>query len=161
MGHAHRQPAHRQRGAAAVEFAFAAMLFFTVLFSIIDWSYLFFANLTMQHAVREGARFAVTGSSTGAPTPGDRCGATLQRIRQQSMGLYDATGSTTVFKTIDSAGNITTLGSGGCYGAGQLIIVQVNGGIAALTPFVRPFFSATGGTYNFEVSTTMKNEAFP
>lgn len=161
MNPARRNPACRQRGAAAVEFAFAAMLFFTVLFSIIDWSYLFFANLTMQHAVREGARFAITGSSAGAPTPGDRCGATVQRIRQQSMGLYDASGSTTVFKTIDSAGNITTLGSGGCYGAGQIIIVQVDSAVAALTPFVRPFFSTTGGQYRFRVSTTMKNEAFP
>lgn len=144
-----------------MEFGLVALLFFTLLFSIVDWSYLFFANLTMQHAVREGARFAVTGSSAGATTPGDRCGATVQRIRQQSMGLYDATGSTTVFKTVDSAGNITVLGSGGCYGAGQLIIVEVSSAVTALTPFVRPFFNATGGQYRFSVSTTMKNEAFP
>lgn len=155
-----RKSARRQRGAAAVEFAFAAVLFLTVLLAIIDWSYLFFANLTMQHAVREGARFAITGSSAGAPTPGDRCAATVQRIRAQSMGLYDATGSTTVFKTVDAAGNIATLGSGSCYGAGQLIIVQVDSRVEALTPFVRPFFAATGGKYEFEVSTTMKNEAY-
>src|SRR5690606_28297169 len=70
-------PRRRQRGVAAVEFGLVALLFFTVLFSIIDWSYLFFANLSMQHAVREGARYAVVGRSDLAPQdrPGDRCAA--------------------------------------------------------------------------------------
>lgn len=151
----------RQNGVAAVEFGLVALLFFTLLFSIIDWSYLFFANLSMQHAVREGARYAVTGRSDLSPTPGDRCAAARQQIREQSMGMYDRSLSTTTFKTIDSAGNIVTLGSGSCYGANQLIIVQVDSKVAALTPFVRPFFSATAGEYRFSVSATMKNEAFP
>ena len=151
----------RQRGVAAVEFAFAAILFFTLLFSILDWSYLFFVNLTMQHAVREGARYAVTGQSNLSPTPGDRCAAAREKIRGESMGLYDQTSSTTVFKTIDSSGNIAVLGSGSCYGAGQLIIIQVDSRLSPITPFIRPFFSATGNQYRFSVSTTMKNEAFP
>lgn len=151
----------RERGVAAVEFAFAAILFFTLVLSILDWSYLFFTNLTMQHAVREGARYAVTGQSGLDPGGGgDRCAAARERIREQSMGLYDQTSSTTVFKTIDSAGNITTLGSGSCYGAGQLIILQVDSRLRPLTPFVRPFFSDTGNEYRFSVSTTMKNEAY-
>ena len=80
---------HRQHGVAAVEFGLVALFFFTVLFSIIDWSYLFFANLSMQHAVREGARYAVVGRSDLAPdaTPGDRCAAVREKIRQQSWGL--------------------------------------------------------------------------
>jgi len=149
-----------QRGVAVVEFAFAAMVFFTLVFSILDWSYLFWANLTMQHAAREGARYAVTGQSGMSPTPGDRCAAAREMIRQQSMGLYEQTSAVTVFKTIDSAGNITTLGSGSCYGAGQVIIVQVNSRLAPLTPFLKPFFASTGNEYRFSVSTTMKNEAF-
>ena len=77
------------------------------------------------------------------------------------MGLYDQTSSSTVFKTIDSSGNIAILGSGSCYGAGQLIIIQVDSRLSPITPFIRPFFSATGNQYRFSVSTTMKNEAFP
>ncbi len=150
----------RQRGVAVVEFAFAAMLFFTLVFSILDWSYLFWANLTMQHAAREGARYAVTGQSGMSPTPGDRCAAAREMIRQQSMGLYEQTSAVTIFKTINSAGVITTLGSGSCYGAGQVIIVQVDSRLAPLTPFLRPFFASTGNEYRFSVSTTMKNEAF-
>ncbi len=156
------RPRCRQKGVAAVEFALVALFFFTVLFSIIDWSYLFFANLSMQHAVREGARYAVVGRSDLAPEdrPGDRCAAVREKIRQQSWGLYERANSTTTFKTIDGAGNIVTLGGNSCYGAGQLIVVQVDSRVAALTPFVRPFFNATGGEYRFTVAATMKNEAW-
>jgi len=156
----HQSPKRRQRGVAAVEFGLVALFFFTLVFSIIDWSYLFFANLSMQHAVREGARYAVVGRSDLAPeaTPGDRCAAVREKIRQQSWGLYDRTSSTTTFKTVDAAGNIVTLGSGSCYGANQLIIVQVDSSVAAFTPFVRAFF--TNGEYDFTVSATMKNEAW-
>jgi len=155
-------PRRRQRGVAAVEFGLVALLFFTVLFSIIDWSYLFFANLSMQHAVREGARYAVVGRSDLAPQdrPGDRCAAVKEKIRQQSWGLYERANATTTFKTIDGAGNIVTLGGSSCYGAGQLIVVQVDSRVAALTPFVRPFFNSTGGEYRFTVAATMKNEAW-
>lgn len=150
----------RQTGAAAVEFAFAAMLFFAVLFSIIDWSYLFFANLSMQHAVREGARYAITGQSNLSPTPGDRCAAARAKVRDSSMGMYDRTNATTTFKTINNAGQIITLGANSCYGAEQLIILEVNSALRPITPFLLPFFAATGGEYRFRVATTMKNEAF-
>jgi len=162
VGSSHRSPKRRQRGIAAVEFGLVALLFFTILLSIFDWSYLFFANLSMQHAVREGARYAAVGRSDLAPsaTPGDRCAAVREKIREQSWGLYDSSSSTTTFKTIDSAGNIVTLGSSSCYGANQLIVVQVDSRVAAITPFVRPFFNSTGGEYRFTVAATMKNEAW-
>lgn len=154
----------RQSGIAAVEFGLVALLFFTVVFSILDWSYLFFANLSMQHAVREGARYAVTGRSDLAPDPSSAtrlCEAAREQIRRQSMGMYDRTASSTTFKTVEPDGTIVTLGSGSCYSANKLIIVQVDSQVDTLTPFVRPFFGATGGKYAFSVSATMKNEAFP
>jgi hypothetical protein len=103
----------------------------------------------------------VTGRSDLATTPGDRCAAVRERIRLDAMGLYEQTASTITFKTIDSAGNIVTLGSGSCYGAGQLIIVQVDSQATPLTPFLRTLFSATGNQFRFSVSATMKNEAYP
>ncbi|MCO5101064.1 MAG: pilus assembly protein [Burkholderiaceae bacterium] len=154
------RPRRRQRGVAAVEFALVAIVFFTVLFSIIDWSYLFFANLSMQHAVREGARYAVTGQSGLSPTPGDRCAAAREMIRTSSTGMYDKTGAKTTFKTINAGGQIVTLGASSCYGAEQLIIIQVDSALRPVTPFLRPFFAATGGEYRFSVATTMKNEAW-
>lgn len=160
--HVRRNAAGRQAGVAAVEFALVALFFFSLLFSILDWSYLFFTNLSMQHAVREGARYAVVGRSDLAPDdrPGDRCAAVKEKIREQSWGLYERTHSETTFKTINPAGNIITIGSGSCYGAGQLIVVEVDSRLTPVTPFLRPFFHATNGEYRFKVAATMKNEAW-
>ena len=49
----------------------------------LELAILFWVNLTLQHAVREGARYAVTGEG-GA----QREQLALQRIVEQSMGLY-------------------------------------------------------------------------
>jgi hypothetical protein len=89
-----------KRGAAAVEFAIAGLLFFFVLFSILDWALLSFINLTMQHAVREGTRYAVTGQDGLAGTwdaatsetrwlADDRFRAMVEKIKSQSMGFFD------------------------------------------------------------------------
>lgn len=151
----------RDRGAATVEFAIVATLLFSVLLAIVDFGQLFWTNLTMQHAVREGVRYAVTGQSGLAPVPSSanaRCDAAVAKIREQAMGLYERTGASATFKTVASDGTIRTLGAGSCYGASQIIIVQVNAAAALWTPFLAPLFR--DGEYRFTVSTTMKNEAF-
>lgn len=155
----------RQRGAAVVEFALAAGLFFLVLFSILDFGYLFWVNLTMQHAVREGVRYAVTGQ-TGTLDPDrtpnplmDPCNAAREKIRRTSMGLYDKLSPTVYFKTVDTTtGATTNLGSSSCYGELQLIMIQLQCEVKPLSPLTRPFFP--GGTYAFNVSATMRTEAF-
>ncbi len=156
-----------QRGATIVEFAIIASLLFTLLLTIADFGQLFWTNLTMQHAVREGTRYAVTGSTSLASTPAAadaRCQAALAKIREQSMGLYDKVDARVQFKTVDESGGgrlgseLRVIGSGSCYGAGEIIVVQVDAKAPVLTPFLRPFFS--DGKYAFSVSTTMKNEVF-
>ncbi len=54
----HNTP-HRQRGAAAVEFAIIAMLLFTLLFGIIEFGRLFYVFNTVQEVTRRAAREAV------------------------------------------------------------------------------------------------------
>lgn len=149
-----------QAGATIVEFALVASLLFSILLAIVDFGHMFWVNLTMQHAVREGARYAVTGRADLDPTPADpttRCDAAIEKIRRESMGLYDRVVSRVEFKTV-VGGTVTTLGSGSCYGAGQIIVVDVQAAAPVLTPFLRPMFA--DGLYRFSVSTTMKNEAF-
>lgn len=157
--------AAKAKGVAVVEFALAAMLFFLVLFSILDFGYLFWVNLTMQHAVREGVRYAVTGQTgildpdrTPNPTL-DPCTAAREMIRRASMGLYDKLSPTIVFKTVNPlTGSPTTLGSGSCYGTQELIMIQVQCQAQPLSFLTRPFFP--DGTYAFQVSATMRTEAF-
>jgi Flp pilus assembly protein TadG len=82
------------KGQALVEFALAALVFFAVLFAIIDLGMMFYVNLTMQHAVREGTRFAITGQPAPAvgsppPTGAERKAAMIQTMKNSSVGLYD------------------------------------------------------------------------
>jgi Flp pilus assembly protein TadG len=50
-----------QEGQAVVEFALSAVLFFVLLFGIVEFSHLFHVKLTLRHALREAGRYMVTG----------------------------------------------------------------------------------------------------
>jgi Flp pilus assembly protein TadG len=153
-----------QKGVATVEFALAAMLFLTVFFAIIDFSYLFWGNLSMQHAVREGARYAVTGQVSLDPKPEgtaqDRCDAAIEEIKNQSMGVFDKVSAVVVLSTVTASDPpvITPVPGNSCAAAGQIILITVNCTLPLLTPFLQPFFG--GPNYTISVSATMKNEDF-
>jgi len=52
-----------ERGAAMVEFALIAILFFTLLFGIIEFGWIFNGYITLEAAAKEGARLAIVGAS--------------------------------------------------------------------------------------------------
>ena len=55
----------RSRGAAVVEFAVICPLLMTLIFGMIEYSYMFLMRQTLGNAAREGCRIAVLQSSTG------------------------------------------------------------------------------------------------
>lgn len=55
----HTPPSHQQQGAAAIEFAFICLLFFTILFAILEFGRMMYVYNTMQEVTRRGARAAV------------------------------------------------------------------------------------------------------
>ena len=61
MRHANLYPSpnHTQRGVALVEFAFICLLFFTILFAILEFGRMMYIYNTMQEVTRSGARAAV------------------------------------------------------------------------------------------------------
>src|SRR5471032_1727023 len=85
-----RAPGRHQRGATVVEMALLAPVFFLLMFAVIEMSLLFFTTLTMQYAVREGARYAVTGRTDDDPNTANqqRFLAVVQEIKNNSMGMY-------------------------------------------------------------------------
>lgn len=60
-------PGGGQRGAVTVEFILTATLLFIILFSIVEFAFIFNAKLIMTGAAREGARRAAV---EGGATPG-------------------------------------------------------------------------------------------
>lgn len=78
-----------------MEFALAAVLFFTVFLAIIEFAHLFYVKLTLQHALREAGRFMITGrngvDAEGNPTiprcNGDGTGAVWDKFYQNVKGF--------------------------------------------------------------------------
>ncbi len=61
--------AYRQRGAAAVEFSIAFIIFFLILYGLIGYSVPFLLAATYQELATEALRDAVLSPETRSPTP--------------------------------------------------------------------------------------------
>jgi hypothetical protein len=128
---------------------------------------MFYVNLTIQHAVREGARYAITGSGDGS------CGGTVRscavaKIRNSSVGLCDKNPCTITFYRLLSGDppvedplptDPNDPGSSVVGGPSELIVIRVAYSWPLLTPIIKPFFP--DGKYSFTVGATMRNEPFP
>lgn len=58
----------REEGQAMVEFALILPIFLLILCGIIDFGWLFYNQLTLNNACREGARYAVVNTADNADT---------------------------------------------------------------------------------------------
>jgi Flp pilus assembly protein TadG len=146
-----------QAGSTVVEFAIIAPLLMFVICMIIDLGLMFWVNLTMQYAVHEGARYAVTGQDNLDPNTANqqRYLAVIQDIESSSMGLYSLV-NPTISVTVN--GTPATYGANMFGGPGDLVVLQLNCNWSLLTPLIAPFFSK--GVYSFSVAATMRNEGF-
>lgn len=147
----------RQSGTTLVEMAIIAPLFILVLIAIIELSLMFFTTLTMQYAVREGARFAITGraNETGTGTQ-QRFTTTINKIKENSLGMYErvspaisVNGATYAEKNYGNS----MFGVGG-----DVVVLRLDCSWKVTTPLLSTFFP--GGVYKFQVATTMRNEFF-
>lgn len=154
-----------------VEFALVVVLFLSVILAIVDFAIMYYVNLTMQHAVRSGTRYAVTGQSNLGT---DRRSALIQAIKNNSNGLYDKNiaphdepnmqsynnPSISVIKP----GNVTFTNYSGTHTTGdpgkpnEFIVVKLTYTWPLITPILKPLF--TKGEYTFAVKSTMRNEPF-
>jgi Flp pilus assembly protein TadG len=151
------------KGQTTVEFALVAVLLFTILFAIVDLSVLFYVERTMQQAVREGARYAITGQKTGMPGRAEL----IKTVKDASNGLYDKNALSDKDPTVSvllpsetrNFSNYTGYRGTPVVDTGQqndIIIVSLTYAWPLMTPFVRPFFR--DGRYTFTTRATMRNE---
>ena len=144
-----------RKGQSTIEFALTALLLLTILLSVAELAMMFYVNLTMQHAVRQGTRLAITGP------PGDRRSQLVQKIKDSSNGLYDRNALPRKDPTVSG---LTPAGKKGFdnYSVaetgkpGEIIIVSLTYAWPLLTPALKPAFS--DGRYTFTVRATMRNE---
>jgi Flp pilus assembly protein TadG len=134
-------------GTSMLEFVFAGAVFFLLLISIFDFSYLFLYKMELQNAVRQAGRYAITGQAQAGL---NRYSSILQTVSNLSQGL--ATSSNT---TVCS----NTGGCGSAGGPGDVVTVTVNYDYHFHTPLMTRLF--TNGKYTIKVSSSFANEAFP
>ena len=151
-----------RKGQTTVEFALTALILFAVLFALIDFAIMFFVNLTMQHAVREGARYAITGQ--GGKNGEQRRKALVEQIRKCSYGLYEKNAnphkdpevSVVVPKSSATFSNYTGTPVNDTGSPNEIIVVKLAYSWPLLTPILTPFFA--NGEYSFVVRATMRHE---
>ncbi|WP_235922809.1 TadE/TadG family type IV pilus assembly protein [Rugamonas aquatica] len=151
--------ARRQRGATVVEMALVMPVFLLVMIGVIELAMMYFSNLTMQYAVREGSRYAITGLADADPNASNqqRYQAIIQKIKDSSTGMYAKVSpvitTNNVTYTDSSSYNAAMFGA-----AGDILVIQIDCYWPLATPLLKPFF--TDGKYHFVVATTMLNENY-
>ena len=146
------RPARHERGGTLVEFALVAPLVILLIMAALELAIMFWVNLTLQHAVREGARYAVTGQG-GA----QREQLAMQRIVEQSMGLYQRVQPVLSINRVEAAARPAPLPSGMLGAGGEMLLLQIDGAWPVASPLLQPWL---GTVYRFRVAATMRNEAF-
>ena len=128
---------NRRAGAELVEFSLVMIPMFGVLFLVIDLSWMLFARATLQYAVREGVRYAVTGQTmTGMGQ--DNSIKTV--VQQNSMGILSGSSGAAkiTISYFDPNNNLaaTTSNAGGN-------VVQVSVAGVSVSPMAPLFRSAS------------------
>jgi Flp pilus assembly protein TadG len=142
------QSSQKRKAATVVEFAAVSMVFLMLMFGMLEYCVMMYTYQVMQHAAREGARYAVAANST---TTTDIVGSTQTYVQQLMMGL-DKTNSNyacSVFLA-DSSGNNINSGSTTATNAtfGQRIGVQVQLTYTPITPGL--FLPSSAFTFSTE-----------
>jgi hypothetical protein len=151
----------RQRGAALLEFAIVGPLLLLLIFVTIDLSLVLWAHMTLQYAVREGARYSVVDQGTLDNDPA--CRDVIRVIQKNSMGLTTLLNPTYEIAINNSGFQTHTIGPGGNCTAqmfgkrGELMVLRLTAKWPLFTPYLQD--SLRGPYYQFSVAATMQNEA--
>lgn len=135
-------------GSTLVEFSLLAPIVILLFMGVFEFGRFFYSRLTLQHAVREAARFAITGGTIEDPDTGEPM-SRAESIRQVILNKAATLHLEVEDVTIDPPD-----------GGGPSQVVRVSGDFHYdfVTPGIAQIFPEGG--YEFSVSTAMKNEPF-
>ena len=123
-----------ERGSQLVEAGLVLLPFFALVYLAVDGAWAVFAKATLQHAVREGARYAITGQTSGGSGQVESIKAV---VIDRALGLLSGDQAGTLFvRFLDPVTLADTASNAG----GNLVEVSVEN--YALRPVVPLFHSA-------------------
>jgi hypothetical protein len=142
------------RGESLVEFAIVAVLFFLMMFGIIDFGRLFYTKTTLESALREAGRFAVTGRHLPNPynptQTMSRVDSIIYIAKKYALGIDISN----IKITSPQGGAARPAG-----GPRETVIISLTSNLKIITPFIAKYFGPNG-IYTFTVNTTFLNEPF-
>ena len=128
-------------------------VFVLLMFAVADFARLFYVEMTLQNAVREAGRYAITGNHQPDP---NHHGQNLSRVQsiqhvaqQEAMGL-----DVSNLQIVSASGGVGNAG-----GPGDTVTLSLTTNLHLVTPVIAQFF--TNGVYTFTVSVAFRNEPFP
>jgi len=141
-----------RRGEGLVEFALVLPMFLLLMFALIDLGRWYWIRETLENAVRQAGRYAVTGQSI----PGD---TRVQSIVAVATNAAAGLGNLTV--TISSSPDVLTnwiANSAG--GPGDFVKIDIQAPLGFFTPGIARYFGPSGSN-TIDDTVTFRNENFP
>jgi hypothetical protein len=145
-------------GQALVEIAISLSIFLLLAMGTVDFAFLFNHKLTLQNAVRQAGRYAITGQCLdGSNGTCSRYNGIISTLEAASDGFINP-------GNVNSVVTISCINEGGgcpnpAGGPQDLVTIQVAYPYNFITPLIAPFFRNQPLTIN--VGATFTNEPFP
>jgi hypothetical protein len=143
-------------GQTLVEFAISLSIFLLLVLGVIDFGYLYSTKVTLQNAVRQGGRYAITGeciTGSDGSCSQTRYNSIQQTVENASLGLLNSTQIS--ITCLDEGGGCPN----GAGGPGDIVIITVTYPYHFMTGPIGKLFP--GKSYTLNISSTFTNEIFP
>ncbi len=141
-----------RRGEGLVEFALVLPMFLLLMFALIDFGRWYWIKETLENAVRQAGRYAITGQSSNGYT---RVESITMVAQGAAAGLENLT--ITVSSSSDSLASWT---SGSAGGPGDFVKIDIQAPLGFFTPGIARYFGPTGSN-TVDDSVAFRNENFP
>jgi len=139
------------KGQTAVEFAMVSIIFILLLFAVMDYGWILFAQMNVQQAVDDGGRYASTGQEMKG------AGSRLQSIITTVQNEIVVPGVNASNLQISSVAGGSS-GPGAAGGPQDTVTLTLTTTMPLMTPLIGQFFPKAG--YTFTASATFRNEPF-
>ncbi len=117
----------RETGSEIVEFSLVLLPLFAIIFLIVDASWAIFARSTLQFAVGEGVRYAITGQTINGTGTGQDA-SIVAVVQQNAMGLLSGcSGSCSISINYYLPTSATLVSGVGSNASGNVVQVSVTG----------------------------------
>jgi Flp pilus assembly protein TadG len=145
----------RRRGSQLVETMLTILPFFALAFLVMDAAWGLFIKSTLQQAVREGVRYAVTGQVSGAL---GQVASIEAVVKTQALGLLNGSQAASLSVHFLSPSTLADLGTAaGANQGGNIVEVQVSG--YQFQPLAPLFRSSAAIAFNVTAADVIEGSA--